>query len=193
MVVRKIIGMYGLILLLVLSQFSIAQVRVPKINIGDFTGTEEQTLEKMSILQALITEAENEGFDALKEKMVIRLAEVFLFYAKWDEDNKYTLEPMFDGLHNFHETTPEKLAEHLATYERSAVITVLEESIATLEGIIKGDIVRNPIPEVDWSQISYDGNQMMFDGKPVFFADYNSQQANAGSYRLGDYFGDYRN
>ncbi len=188
---RKIIRMYGLILLLSLSQFSIAQVRVPKINIEDFTGTEEQALEKMSTLQALITEAENEGFNALKEKMAIRLAEVFLFYAKWDEDNKSTLVPMFDGLHNFHETTPEKLAEHLATYERSAVITVLEESIATLEGVINGDIVRNPIPEVDWSQISYDGNQMMFDGKPVFLADYNSQQATAGPYRLGDYFGDY--
>ncbi len=53
--------------------------RVPKIDIEDFTGTEEQAMEKMAALQALITQTENEGFNAVKEKMTISLAEVFLF------------------------------------------------------------------------------------------------------------------
>lgn len=188
---KKITKIFGVLFFLLINQLSIAQVRVPKINIEDFTGTEEEVLEKMATLQELITEAENENLDALKEKMAIGLAEIFLHYAKWDEDNKSSLVSMFDGLHTFHETTPEKLAENLATYERSAIITVLDESITTLTSVINGDIVRQPIPDIDWSQISYDGNQMIFDGKPVFLADYNSQQATAGPYRLGDYFGDY--
>ncbi len=188
---KKITQIFATILLLLLSQWSVSQVRVPKIDIEDFTGTEEQAMEKMAALQALITEAENEGFDALKEKMAISLAEVFLLYAKSDEDNKSSLVSMFDGLHTFHETTPEKLAEHLATYERSAVITVLDESIAALTGIINGDIVRQSTPDVDWSQITYDGNQMIFDGKPVFLTDYSGKQGSAGPYDLTKFFGSY--
>ncbi|NMH86837.1 beta-galactosidase [Flavivirga algicola] len=185
----KFLHVFSLMALLFISHFNYAQVRVPRINIEDFTGTEEQANAKIATLEALITDAENEGIDALKEKMTVRLAKVFLVYANWDENNKDLHEDFFDGLHTFHQTTPQNLAEHLATYERSSVITILEEGIATLTAIINGERTRKPIPNIDWSKIDYDGNQLVHEGKPIYISEYIWQPDKAGDHDLRDYFG----
>ncbi len=171
------------------SQIILAQIRVPKINIEEFSGTEEQANEKITALEVLITEAENNGIDATKEKMTVRVAKVFLVYATWDENNKSIHEGFFDGLHTFHETTPENLAEHLATYERSSVITILDEAISTITALIAGEITRKPIPDIDWSQIDYDGNQLVYNGKPIYISEYIWQPDKAGEHDLTEYFG----
>ena len=48
---------------------------------------EEQARVKITELNSLITEAQSEGIDVLKEQMTVRTAEVFLDYANWDESN----------------------------------------------------------------------------------------------------------
>jgi len=166
-------------------------VRVPKIDITTFSGTEADVNAEITKLETLIAEAESKNLDATKEKMAIRLAKVFLIYANWDENNKDFNKKSFESVENFHETSAEILAENLATYERSEVITVLEEAVTTLTAVISGEIIRKPVPTIDWSQISYDGNQLIHDGKPVFLADYTWQPDTAGSLSLTDYFGAY--
>ncbi len=185
----KLIQILSLITFLFAVELISAQVRVPRINIEDFSGTEEQANDKITTLESLITSAENEGLDTTKEKMAVQLAKIFLLYANWDENNKSINENFFDGLHTFHQTTPQNLAEHLATYERSSIITVLDEAIATLNAVISGDIVRKPIPNIDWSQIKYDGNQLVQDGKPIYISEYTWQPEKAGQHDLTEYFG----
>ncbi len=185
----KFLRVLGLTAFIFASHLCYAQVRVPRIDIEDFIGTEEQANAKISTLETLITDAESQGIDATKEKMTIRLSKVFLIYADWDENNKRINEGFFDGLHTFHETTPENLAEHLATYERSSVITILDEAIATLEKLIAGEITRKPIPNIDWSQIDYDGNQLVYNGKPIYISEYIWRPNKAGEHDLTEYFG----
>lgn len=168
-----------------------SQVREPRINIEDFTGTEELANEKIQTLEALISEAETLGLNADKEKMTISTSKVFLIYANWDENNKSFNEGHFDGLHTFHQTTAANLADHLATYERSEVITMLDEAIENINSLISGDVVRKPTPIINWANISYNGNQLIHDGKPVFLADYTWQEEKAGAVSLEEYFGAY--
>ncbi|OWW27314.1 hypothetical protein B4Q04_06550 [Zobellia sp. OII3] len=171
---------------------SVAQrTRTPQINIEDFSGTEEEAETKIEALNKRILEAEELGIDPTKEKMAVRLAEIFLFYANWDEKNKTAYEKMFDGLHTFHGTTAKNLAEHLPSFERSEVITVLDNAMATLNRLIDGEITRKPIPSIDWTRISYENNKQVLDGKPIFLADYTWQKDKAGPYDITTYFGNY--
>lgn len=167
------------------------RTRIPKINIEDFKGTEEEAKEKIEVLNKLIEEAENLEIDATKEKMAVSLAEIFLFYANWDEKNTSEYEKMFEELHTFHETSPQTLAKHLPTYERSEVITILNNAITTINKLISGDITRKPDPKIDWSKITYNGNKQVYNGKPVFLSDFTWQKDKAGPYDISTYFGNY--
>ena len=179
-------------LFVVLFCFQIASaqiVRVPQINIEDFKGTEADVLLEIDNLKTLMVEAEKKGIDLTKEKMTMNLAEVFLVYADWDEKNIATNTPFFDDIYKFHQTTSENLAKNLPTFERSELIGLLQEAQTKLSKTIKGELVRTATPIVDWSKITYNSNQLMHNGKPVFLADYTWQPDTAGSYDLTEYFG----
>ncbi|MDO6519007.1 beta-galactosidase [Zobellia uliginosa] len=190
---KRILNLFVQMMLIFCVGYSVTaqRTRIPKINIEDFTGTEEEARTKIDALNRRIVEAETLGIDATKEKMAVRLAEIFLFYANWDEKNKPAYVGMFDGLHTFHETTPQNLAEHLPTFERSEVITVLDKAMTTLNRLISGEISRRPIPTIDWKKITYKNNKQVYEGKPIFLADYTWQKDKAGPYDLTTYFGNY--
>ncbi|CAM3605045.1 beta-galactosidase [Zobellia roscoffensis] len=182
------------VLLILLFSYNIVcaqHVREPRVYIEDYKGTEAGALKKIDSVEALIVTAESQGISTEQEKMTISLAKTFLLYANWDEENTPVYTEMFDGLHEFFQTTPENLAQHLPTYERSEVITMLTESITTLEALLSGEISRQPSPIIDWRKISYDTNRLVYNEKPVFLADYTWQPKKAGVISLEDYFGAY--
>ncbi|WP_366184324.1 beta-galactosidase [Flavobacterium ovatum] len=173
---------------LFVQQITYAQ-RVPKINIEDFKGTEEDAVKKIDTLEILISKAETEGLDVTKEKMTISTAKIFLLYANWDENNKELNEPLLKTIQSFHQTTAANLAEHLATFERSEVIMMVEEAISTVKAIINGDVIRRSIPIIDWSKVSVVKNELIENGKPVFLNDYTWKPGSASTYNLNEYLG----
>lgn len=183
--------LYCFFFILFIWEIGYSQVRIPKINIEDFSGTKEQVNEKITALETLIAEAETNGIDATKEKMGISLANIFSFYADWDENNISTNEELYSNLASFHQTTAQNLANNLPAYERAQIIEVLDEGITTLNALIAGEITRKTTPVVDWSKITYDGNQQIHNGKPVFLADYTWQKDLAGTHDVTEYFGAY--
>jgi hypothetical protein len=49
---------------------------------------------------------------------------------------------------------------------------MLDEAIANLNLLIDGEISRRPIPDIDWTQVTLEGDRLTFNGRPVFLADY---------------------
>lgn len=136
----------------------------------------EQATAEIDTLGNLVTQAENKGIDALKEKMTIRTAEEFLKYADWDEGHVATNTNYFN-LVPIYKDTAAQAATDLPDIERNEIISMLNESKTYLRRLIKGEIFRKPTPNVDWSKVTLDGDQLTFNGKPVFIADYTWKPA----------------
>lgn len=132
---------------------------------------ENTAITKIADLNTLIIQAEDEGLDVTKEKMSIRVAEVFLKYANWDENNVQENIDYF-GLVSRYKNEATQLANDLPDFERSEIIAMLDDAIVTIQKVISGEIVRKESPEIDWSKITIDGNQVKQNGKPVFLTDY---------------------
>ena len=142
-------------------------------------------INKITQLEMLITQAENEGLDVLKENMTVRTAEVFLDYANWDEENVVENEAFFQIVPIYSANATE-MATNLPDFERNEIIIMLDEAIAVIEEIIAGTIVRKPTPNVDWENITISGNQVLFNGQPVFLSDYTWRPSTP---RLNEFFG----
>lgn len=147
--------------------------------------SEEVARARITTLDSLITVAEQAGIDALKEKMTIRTAEVFLDYADWDEANVQENTDYFDLVAAYRDNAAQMAAD-LPEYERSEVVVMLDTAIAYITRLIKGEIIRKPAPHVDWEQVSHDGDQLTFNNRPVFLADYTWKPEDE---RLEEYFG----
>ncbi|WP_197231363.1 alpha-amylase family protein [Novipirellula artificiosorum] len=126
---------------------------------------------KLESLSALIHRADHAGLDTLKEKMTVRTAEVFLSYADWDEANKEINSQHFERAARYKQNAAE-MAESLPDFERRDIITMLEEATTFLDDLIAGNVVRRPTPDVDWANVSHDGDQLTFQGRPVFLTDW---------------------
>lgn len=126
---------------------------------------------KMAALTNLISQAEDMGIDTRKEQMTLRTADVFLNFANWDEANIGINQTIFAKAGAF-KSDPLGAAQMLPGYERSEVILMLEKATNTLTRLKAGEISRKPIPELDWSQITHDGDQLSHDGRPVFLEYY---------------------
>ncbi|GAA4237804.1 hypothetical protein GCM10022291_25810 [Postechiella marina] len=141
-----------------------------------FQNVQSQSLEhaaeeKIKVLEKLIKKADKKGIDVLKEKTTIRTAEVFLQFANWDEKNVSENTKAFNLVPSYKQQAS-KMAEELANFEREDVNVMLEESIKTLNLLISGKIRRKPSPHVDWTKVSVDNDQLTFNNRPVFLADY---------------------
>ncbi|MDO7173145.1 T9SS type A sorting domain-containing protein [Mariniflexile sp. AS56] len=132
---------------------------------------EQQARQKITDLNALIAQAENEGFDALKEKMTVRTAEVFLDYANWDEANTTMNTDLF-ALVAAYKNNASQMASILPDFERNDVIQMLDEATAFLTLLRQSQVFRKPIPNVNWEQVTHQNDQLTFNGKPVFLSDY---------------------
>jgi beta-galactosidase len=150
-----------------------------------FGQLEQTALTKITELNALITQAENSNIDALKEKMTVRTAEVFLEYANWDEQN-ITENTDYFLLVNIYKNNAAQLATDLPNYERNEIILMLDDAIVTLHKLLQGEITRKPSPKIDWTNITIDGNQVIYNGKPVFLSDYTWKPTTPD---LTEYFG----
>lgn len=134
---------------------------------------EQRVLRKIAELDSVITIAKKEGVDTQKEKMAIRVAEMALKFAKADEipanlaKNKECYAMHIDFKNN-----PQKAAEALPDFERESAIVVLNNAIATLQSVRKGEIYRRTVPHIDYTKITVEGASLMQDGRPVFDADY---------------------
>ncbi|NIJ46165.1 beta-galactosidase [Wenyingzhuangia heitensis] len=141
-----------------------------------YSALQAQTLEetaetKIAELNALITQAENAGIDALREKTTVRTAEIFLDYANWDEDNISMNTDLFTKVTAYKNNSSE-MANLLPDFERNDVITMLEESITVLTKLINKEYTRTTAPNIDWTQVNHTDDQLTYNGKPAFIADY---------------------
>ncbi len=141
-----------------------------------FSRVEAQTLEKnaktkIKELKELITQAESKGIDALKEKITIQTAEIFLKYAEWDENNISINTEIFKKATIYKKNAAE-MANSLPDFERNDIIKMLDQDISFLTKLNNGEYTRKQSPNIDWSQVNHTGDQLTFQGKPVFISDY---------------------
>ncbi len=129
------------------------------------------TEDKIDKLEQLIERAENKNIQAHKEKMTVRTAEVFLKFAEWDEANVLWNTEAFKKVARYKDNAAE-IANNLAKFERTEVIIMLNEAIETLTSILNENIKRPLTPEVDWSKVTLEGDQLTYNNRPVFLTDY---------------------
>ncbi|NMH86814.1 T9SS type A sorting domain-containing protein [Flavivirga algicola] len=156
--------------------------------------TKETALNKIDELNTLITSAENQGFDATREKMSVRVAEVFLYYADRDENSIDYNETIFASQLALpkevsDDYTDRELAELLPEFERGEVVKLLDLGIEMLTKVISGEIVREPTFNPDYTKLDVNGTRIEQDGNPVFLADWVFKPESAGSINLKEYFG----
>ncbi|GAL63534.1 hypothetical protein JCM19300_1883 [Algibacter lectus] len=141
-----------------------------------YTLTHSQSLEsqangKIKALETLIKKAEKKDIDVLKEKTTVRTAEVFLKFADWDEKNVDINIKLFKKVTSFKKDAV-KMGNDLADFERKDVIAMLDKATENLNELINKKAFRKPSPKVDWTKITVDNDQLTFNNRPVFLADY---------------------
>lgn len=130
-----------------------------------------QAKEKIKALEKLIKKAEKKGIDALKEKTTVRTAEVFLEFADWDEKNIEANLKLFKKVPSFKKDAV-KMSNELPDFERQDVITMLDDASKNLNLLIDKKAFRKASPKVDWTKVTHDNDQLTFNNRPVFLADY---------------------
>jgi len=148
----------------------------------------EQIQSKIQELQTLITQGESKGLDMHKEKLAIRTSEVFLFYSDWDEANVAINKNMFELVAAYQDNA-QQLANDLPEWERGDIIKLLDNGIAYAEDLINGKVTRKEFVDFDWSTAEHNGDEITYNGQPVFLSDYTWKLATAGEHNLRDYYG----
>lgn len=133
--------------------------------------TEEANI-KIDKLQKLIQKAEEKGINVLKEKTTIRTAEIFLKFAEWDENNITANREYFKQV-NSYKKDAQKKAEQLPYFERKEINLMLNEAKTNLEDLISRKKIRQESREIDWTKVSVRGDQLTYQNRPVFLADYS--------------------
>lgn len=134
-------------------------------------GTEQEARRKMVALNQLIDQADEAGIDVLREKMTVRTAETFLNYADWDEAHQETNVSYFEQASKYKKDAV-KMAEELADFERADVVRMLDQSQSDLKDLLAGRTRRLPTPKVDWAEVVHEGDQLTYQGRPVFLTDW---------------------
>ncbi|MDO7136019.1 alpha-amylase family protein [Algibacter lectus] len=132
---------------------------------------EKEAKQKIETLEKLIKKAEKKDIDVLKEKTTVRTAEVFLKFANWDEKNVEANTKAFKLVQSYKKDAL-KIAEELADFERKDVNLMLDESIEHLKSLISNKAFRKPSPKIDWTKVTVENDQLTFNNRPVFLADY---------------------
>ncbi|MFI3304704.1 MAG: beta-galactosidase [Rikenellaceae bacterium] len=149
-------------------------------------GAERVAQQKMGELTQLIKTAESKGINTLKERTALRTAEIFLEYAAWDDKNVEANTAHFAKVGRYKKEAA-KYAKLLPDFERDEIVKMMESSIEELGRVVSGETTRRPSPQIDWSKISIEGDQVLFEGNPVFLTDWTWKP---DSKRYTEYFGD---
>ncbi|WP_211344321.1 alpha-amylase family protein [Flavivirga rizhaonensis] len=139
---------------------------------------EEQALEKIEVLEALMSEAKSKSIDVTREETLLWFSKEFIKFADWDEAHKPEVEKLF-GYYSFYEKDKAKYAEELPDFERGKVIEILDKGIAELNKVLDGTIKRRPVSKIDWGNVEVADNMLKNNGKPVFLFDYFSKTVGA--------------
>ncbi|KAA1247483.1 hypothetical protein [Aquimarina sp. RZ0] len=65
------------------------------------------------------------------------------------------------------------MANDLPNFERREVEKILDKAIATINEVISEKIKRKKYPNINWSQLNFNGPQLLNSGTPFFINDYN--------------------
>jgi len=165
---------------------SILVCMVLLLSSANYAQTTEQKVDfKIKSLKSLIGDLENKKIDTYKERMTLRVAEIFVKYANWDEKNIAFNTDAFKMV-NIYKDQADQLAKDLPDFERNDVVAMLDESIEIATKLNKGTIFRKPYQEIDWSKIVVEKDQLLYKNKPVFLSDYTWKPETK---ELEDYFG----
>ncbi|WP_193316022.1 beta-galactosidase [Flavicella marina] len=147
---------------------------------------EKEAKAEIKALEKLIKKAEKKGIDVLKEKTTIRTAEVFLEFANWDEKNVAINEEAFSKVASYKKDA-HKMSLELPDFERQDVILMLKEANSYLKLLLKKEVFRKDSPKVDWKKAKVEEDQITYNGRPVFLADYTWKPKTK---KLTEYHGD---
>ncbi len=131
----------------------------------------KKAVKQIEALEDLIKQAKKSGINTLKEETSIRSAEIFLEYAAWDEKNVATNIKNFEVVDKY-KNNAEKLAKELPDWERQEIIDMIDCSIAELNRVMAGEIVRLDTPNVDWAKVSVNNDELTYNNRPVFLSDW---------------------
>ena len=153
--------------------FKVLLVFVLFVNQNVFSQSlEKEAKEKITRLNKLIKKIDKKGIDTHTEQLAVRVAEVFLKYADWDE-NHTELNKEYYSKFSFYRENADKMALDLANFERKDVNKLLENTIDNAKLILAGKIKREGIsPKVEWKNVSLKNDYLEYKGKPVFLSDY---------------------
>ncbi|WP_077338547.1 beta-galactosidase [Pseudocolwellia agarivorans] len=126
--------------------------------------------EKIDELNVLITQVENKGIDATREKMAISTAELFITFAQWDENNIAKNKTLYDISPFKNDAT--ELSQNLAKFERDSIEEVLDHAIEQITLVNTDVIVRKPVPDIDYTKVDLIDGKLMMDNAPVFINTY---------------------
>ncbi|QBG46793.1 glycoside hydrolase family 42 [Verrucomicrobia bacterium S94] len=129
---------------------------------------------KIDQLKSLMQKAQVENIDVTREETVLWFAGEFLKYADWDENHPEEIAYLF-GRYSIYAGEEEKLAAEIPDFQRRMVVKILDDGIAELSSVIRGEIRRRPVNKVDWQHIEVGDNMLLSNGKPVFLYDYFSK------------------
>lgn len=127
-------------------------------------------------LSGFISEMEEKGMDAEREKASLWFAEQYQSFANWDEQNWALNEKMFATI-TYHPNgkTSGDLASDLPEFERSEICLMLEDSIADAKAVLDGSLVRKDTNMFDWTNVEHIEGNFVSEGRPVFIHDYFSK------------------
>ncbi|MCQ3831004.1 carbohydrate binding domain-containing protein [Microbulbifer elongatus] len=137
------------------------------VSSGSLLTLEQEALEKISVLEVLISQANQHQLDTAREETTLWFAREFLKYANWDKDNLPEVEKFFENFYPYRNGASE-YAAILPDFERQQVINILDKSIATLSDVLDGSIVRRPAGLLDWKNIGVQNDMFTSNGKPAF-------------------------
>ncbi len=136
------------------------------------TNTKQQAQSKMEELSAIITKAQKKGINTLREETALRTAEFFMIYADWDEKNVDFNVEQFGRVIKYQDEK-EKYARLLPEFQRSEILKMMNSSIEGLQSVLDGKSKRLNSPKVDWKYVTIEGDEMEYEGRPVFITDWN--------------------
>lgn len=136
----------------------------------------EQAKAKMNQLEKVIKKAKKQKINTLKEESALRMAEIFMVYADWDEKNKDKTAADFKKVYAF-KNDHKKWADILPEFEREEILKMMDSSIEELENIMSKKTTRLETPQIDWAKTKIEGDQITYKGEPVFLTDWTWKPA----------------
>lgn len=127
---------------------------------------------EMPKLEHLINVANQKGISTLKEQTALATAGVFFKYADWDSKHISFNKDNFSMLSPY-KKDPLVWAKLLPDFERQEIVKMLIDAQKEITDVLNGKYRRLPSPNVNWAKLTVEGDQILYDKKPVFVADWS--------------------